>query len=298
MTRQRQGVLFCLLSAAGFGAMSILAKLAYQEGVGVVTLLSARFALAALLFWLIMARRWQGLPQRPLAVSGLILGFVIYSAQAGLLFVALTRIDASLASLLSYAYPSLVTLAAITLGRERPNSRSLVALVLASTGVLLVLGAGGGGKVDGLGVFLALASAFVYATYILLSDRIVQKMSPLMLAALVSTGAAVMFVAIGLVTGELNFGFAAQAWFILAAIAVVSTVIAITLFFAGIARVGPSVASILSTLEPPITVLLAFLLLGERLTLWQIAGGMLVLSAVVVVQLRPRAAVQRVAPAE
>ena len=60
------------------------------------------------------------------------------------------------------------------------------------------------------------------------------------------------------------------------------------LFFAGLRRVGPSMAAILSTLEPPTTVAFAFLVFGESLTGVQIAGGALVLAAVVALQLQPR----------
>ena len=72
------------------------------------------------------------------------------------------------------------------------------------------------------------------------------------------------------------------AW--LGGLAVVSTVGAIALFFAGLRRVGPTAASILSTLEPVVTVLLAFAVFGESLGPAQLAGGALVLSGVLVVR--------------
>ena len=68
------------------------------------------------------------------------------------------------------------------------------------------------------------------------------------------------------------------------AIAVVSTVAAILCFFAGLARVGPSAASILSTLEPLVTVALAAAAFGESLGAVQQVGGALVLGAVLVMQ--------------
>ena len=76
----------------------------------------------------------------------------------------------------------------------------------------------------------------------------------------------------------------------------VSTVLAVSAFFAGLRRVGPSEAAILSTFEPPVTVALAFVALGERLTVAQLFGGALVLAAVVLLQLRPRAAAAPAAP--
>ena len=72
------------------------------------------------------------------------------------------------------------------------------------------------------------------------------------------------------------------AW--LSALAVVSTVGAVALFFAGLRRLGPTAASILSTFEPVVTVVLAFVAFGESLGPAQLAGGALVLSAVLVVR--------------
>ncbi len=76
-------------------------------------------------------------------------------------------------------------------------------------------------------------------------------------------------------------------WGWLACLAVVSTVAAISLFFAGLARVGPTTASILSTAEPVVTVVLAFLVFGETLGRLQLVAGALVLAAVLVLHARP-----------
>jgi drug/metabolite transporter (DMT)-like permease len=72
----------------------------------------------------------------------------------------------------------------------------------------------------------------------------------------------------------------AVGWGWLACIAGVSTVSAIALFFAGLRRAGPTSASILATVEPVVTVVLAFLVFGETLGAVQLVGGALVLSAV------------------
>src|SRR5215210_7181756 len=153
MTREREGLLLCVASAAGFGAMAIFAKQAYAAGLDVTTLLALRFPMAAVMLWtLIVVRRRAIGSLRGLAVGGA-LG-LWYAAQAGLFFSALERIDAGLASLLLYAYPALVTLGAFALGRERPDRRRVGALALASAGVALVLIGGGTGALDALGAAL------------------------------------------------------------------------------------------------------------------------------------------------
>ena len=124
--------------------------------------------------------------------------------------------------------------------------------------------------------------------------------SPLALATLVTAGAAATFLVVGLVRGGPHLGFDAGGWGWIGAIALVSTVTAIVTFFGGLARVGPSTASILSTFEPVVTVSLAAAAFGETLAPVQVTGGALVLGAVVMLQVRrrPRAAAARAAFAE
>jgi drug/metabolite transporter (DMT)-like permease len=291
------GALLCLASAAAFGTSAIFGKLAYEQGATVGTLLSARFVIAAALFWVFMAvtgrvRGLRGLARRDVAIA-LALGIVGYSAQSGAFFAALQRLDASLLSLLLYTFPTIVTVAAVALGRERASRRTALALVLASTGLVLVLAGARGGALDPLGVGLGLAAAVVYSVYILTSEGVAARLGPLTMSTLVCTGAAVSLTIGGTALGDVHPGSLSTAgvgW--LAGIAVISTVAAITLFFAGLQRVGPTAASILSTLEPVVTVVLAFEVFGESLGAVPLIGGALVLVAVVAVRAPMRLAAE------
>jgi drug/metabolite transporter (DMT)-like permease len=285
------GTALCLASGAAFGSMAVFGKLSYGEGATVGTLLAVRFALAAVLFWAIVVARGArrellGLGPRSLAV-GVGLGACGYALQSGCYFAALQRIDASLLSLLLYTFPAMVAAAAIALGRERLDARRLTALALALGGLVLVVAGAGTGSLDPLGAALALAAAIVYTAYILVTDRIVGRVRPVVLCALVSTGAAVSLTAGSAALGQLRPAeVTAAGWGWLTCLTVVCTVGAILLFFAGLERVGPTTASILATVEPVVTVVLAFVVFGERLGAVQLVGGALVLSAVVVLNLR------------
>jgi drug/metabolite transporter (DMT)-like permease len=286
----RLGSALCIASAVAFGAMAIFGKLAYDAGVGLLTLLFVRFAIAAPVLWI--AALWRpgafaGQPRRTL-LAAFALGAIGYASQAGLYFAALARMDASLLSMLLYTFPAMVTAAAIALGRETASRRRTGALLVSSGGLALVLLGAGAGAFDWLGAALALGAALTYATYILVSDRVGGGIEALPLSALITTGAAITFGVAGAATGSLDAGFAGEGWVWLAAIALVSTVTPITLFFAGLRRVGPSTAAILSTLEAPTTVALAFLVFGEALTAIQLAGAALVLGAAVLLNLGPR----------
>ena len=287
--QQRTGALLVLASAVAFGLMPIFGKLAFSAGVGVATLLVVRFAIAAPILWTGVALRGS-FPRvrRGVLLRALALGAVGYALQAGLYFLALERMDASILSLVLYSYPALVTGAAILLGREPANRRRLVALVIASGGLVLVLAGAGAGDVDLAGMALGAGAALTYTTYILVSDGVTRNLEALPLAALVATGATVSLGLVAGLSGSLHFGFDAAGWLWLGLAALVSTVAAVVLFFSGMSRVGPSTAAILSTLEPPVTVALVFVTFGEALGVVQLLGAVAVLGAAVVVNLPAR----------
>ena len=295
------GALLCIISAAGFGTMAIFGKLAYEEDVGVGDLLLVRFAMAtAVLLAIAYARGvFTRLPRRSALVT-LAMGAIGYATQAGLFFSALERMDASLLALILYTYPVLVCAGAIALGRERVSARRVGGLVAATAGAALVLAGAASGSFDTLATVMGFGAAVAYTTYILVGDRIVAGIPLLALAALVCTGATVTFALAAVVRGgpELGFGAAGFGW--IGAIALLSTVVAILTFFAGLERVGPSAAAILSVFEPVVTVVLAAIVFGDSLGAVQLLGGALVLLAVVVVQWpagRAEAAEEALAPA-
>jgi drug/metabolite transporter (DMT)-like permease len=278
------GTWLCLVSAAAFGVAPLLAKLSYERGVGVVPMLAGRFALASLVLWLLAWRLGVARITARTALPGLALGLVVYSPQSGAYFASIERMDASMAALVVYVYPAIVAVAAAALGRERLSGRLAAALVVASGGVALVLLGSGGGDVDALGVVLALGAAAGYAAYFLVSDGAMRTVHPLTLAALLSSGAAAAFVGAGLLGGGLPIGIGPTAWGLVGALALVSTVLAIACLLAGIARVGPASAGVLSTLEPVVAAVAACAALGERLGPLQILGGLLVVAAVLVLR--------------
>jgi drug/metabolite transporter (DMT)-like permease len=180
------------------------------------------------------------------------------------------------------------------LGREHADPRLIGALALSSSGLVLVIAGAGTGALDPLGVALALAAACVYSAYILVSEGVSERVRPQLLSALVCSGAAVTLTIGSLALGELKPGDLSPAgWGWMACIALISTVLAVSLFFAGLRRAGASSAAILSTVEPLVTVVLAYFVFGEHLTGAQMLGGALVLGGVIAVSTRPRAAAVR-----
>lgn len=284
----RVGVALCLCAAVGFGALSIFGKLAYDAGAAPLTLLLLRFVLATSVFAaLLLARPSLAASPRSADRRSLAIGFALgafgYAAQAGLFFAALQRLDPSLLALLLYTYPAWVVLGAFVLGRERPTARRLFALAVATVGLVALLAGASHGEFDALGVTLALATAVVYAGYILASDAVTLNIAPPALTALVCLGATCSFAIAGAISGAVQHQISTEALLWIAAIAVVSTVLPIMAFFGGLARVGPGSAAILLSLDPVVTVILAWIVFGEVLSGRQLAGALLVVGAAAVI---------------
>lgn len=280
------GVLFCLVAGASFALQPVLVKVAFDGGAGVATVGTVRFVLAAAVFALLARRALGAAPVRTL-LPPFVLGLTIYGLETGLFFASLERIDVSLASLLMCSYPALVVAGAVLLRRERLSRRRAVALVVALGGVALVLAGGVGGAIDPLGIGLALAAAIAYAAYVLVSDRLLGTTEPLVLATMLCAGAATAFALGGAATGSLE-AVRPSTLLVVGAIALVATVLPIAAFLGGVHRIGPSRATILGTIEPPVTIALSALVFGERLGVLQLLGAALVVSAVVILQLRRR----------
>lgn len=284
MSPRAAGVVLIAVSATSFGAMAIFARLAYDGGADVTAVLFLRFVIAAPLMALLMRLRGQAWPRGRLMAGLAAMGGLGYVGQSLSFFTALTKASASLVALLLYAYPAIVTVLAVLVLGERLTRPRVAALGVALAGAVLTIGPELSG--EPLGVVLGASAAVIYSVYILVGSRLTPRSGALPASAVIMAAAAAVY-AVVVAVQRPAFPATAGGWAAVVAIAVVSTVVAITTFFAGMARLGPTDASTLSTLEPVVTVVLAALVLDERLSAPQLGGGLLILAAVVVLARTP-----------
>ncbi len=273
-----------LVSATAFGTLAIFAKLAYAQGLGTEQTLAIRFVIAAVGMWVLaLVLRQSPLRfRRNRLLALLAVGAVIYTGQSLTFFTALRTLPASLCVLIVYIYPSLVVLAGRIFLR-RPISIGVgVALMASFVGVALLVG--GARFQVAWGLAFAVLSPMIYTAYILIGERVMGGVPAVGASAAIMSGTAIAFCALAGLEGQLRLPVTAIGWAVAVGIAVFPTMIAISFFMAGLPRVGASRAALLSTWEPVVTVLLAVLLLGDRFSIVQGAGGVLVILAVLVVQ--------------
>jgi drug/metabolite transporter (DMT)-like permease len=278
----RAGVLLTALSAAFFGSLAIYGKYADRMGIPLTELLAVRFAGAAVILWTVVLIRGErvrwGRRTAGLGVMGL-----LYVGQAATYFTSLKTVPAAVTSILLYLYPVVVMILAAALLGERLNRVRVGALVLAVVGVFTVVNPlGAHGTIDTAGLLFGLATAAIYATYILVGRVLLADVSPVVATAVIATIAGVVLAASATAGGQWR-PLAAGGWALALSMAVVATAIPATMFLAGLARVGATRAAIISTLEPATTVVLAALLLGEDLGPVRLIGGGIVLVAAVIV---------------
>ena len=286
------GIGFIVASALAFGAMAILARVAYADGADIVTLLALRFSIAAVCLAVIARVRRITLPRGRDLAAVAALGGIGYGGQAATFFTALTLAPAGLVALLLYLHPALVAVLAALLLHERMPPAKLAALVIALVGLTFTVAPALAGETPGsfpnlsLGIGLGLAAAAIYSAYIIVATRLTERVTPLALSTVVVASAALVFAIAAAILGP-HFPASIAGWAAAVGIALVSTVAAITLFFAGLARVGPTRASTLSTIEPAFTIVLAWMLLNERVGVLQALGGLMILGAVVMLARAP-----------
>lgn len=273
-----------LLSATGFGSLAILAKLAYAEGLGTEQALAFRFLFAAVgmvALSLVLGQNPLRLERTRLLVL-LAMGAIGYCAQSLAYFLALRSLPASLVVLIAYIYPSLVVLAGWLFLHRKVSAKHLVALAASFIGLVMLVG--GAHFQLAWALALAVASPVIYTGYILIGERVMGSVPALAASAVIITGAAFAFCVLAAINDQLALPHTLGGWGVAFGLALFPTMLAISLFLAGLPRIGAARAALLSTWEPVVTVGLAVVLLGDRLSPFQVVGGILVLLAVVVVQ--------------
>jgi drug/metabolite transporter (DMT)-like permease len=276
------GIALVVVSAIGFGGLGVLARIADDEGADQTAVLALRFGLAALAFGGVRVARRRP-PPRGRALLGLVVMGVLYGIQGACYFASVDRGSPGLASLLLYAYPALVVLLSTVVLRERSPAGVLVACAVALLGTAMIIGPTvGDGNPAAIG--FGLTTAFTYSTYIVIGSRVLRQVDTLWSSAVIMGSAAVCAIARYLLSSPRPDGPATgDAWAAVLALVVLSTIIPVSTFLAGLARIGPADASTLSSLEPATAVLLSAVVVGETLTAWSLAGGVLVIGAVVAI---------------
>lgn len=287
------GIGFALVAAIGFSAKAVMVKLAYVDAVDPITLLALRMAFSVPFFLVIAARENRNkhhdaiTTRDKLAVFGL--GLIGYYLASYLDFMGLQYISAGLERLILFLYPTMVVLISALVFRHRIGRAVLLALALSYAGIALVfLHDMHVTQHDApLGSILVFGSALAYAVYLVGAGHTIARIGATRFTAYVMTVASaaclLQFAATHAVT---DLDLPLRVYGLSVAMAVFSTVLPAFLLAAAMRRIGSMHTSMIGSIGPVSTIYLAYVFLGEQLSLVQMTGSILVLAGVLMISLK------------
>ena len=277
-----RATLLIILSALSFGSISVLTVLITSAGVPLLTAMAWRYLLGAILVGVIaQLDRIRLVPPRRV-IQLLLIGGCGQALITYLSLHALEYIPVGPLAFLFYTYPAWVALLGALRKTERLTPIRVIALTLALAGVTIMVGAPTG-KLNPIGVLLALTSALLYSAYLPALEH-VQAGVPAMIATfLLIAGAAIAFIVVALLAGDLFVPAGTVVWTEILVLALVSTVIAFLTLIKGLAVLGPVRTAIIATVEPFFTATLGILVLGNPLSMTTLVGGILIAGAVLLI---------------
>ena len=293
-TRPWLGFMLAFVGTALFSFKSIFIKLSYAEGLNTASVLMLRMLISLPIYLAIIGYLWRQ-PNAPKSTIRdnaffiVFLGFIGYFLSSWLDLKGLEYITAGLERLTLFTYPIFVALLGALFFKTPLNRHIVITLVLTYAGIWLIFSQeaidnSGDTK---LGVLLVALAALSYSFYVLFGKGLIHKIGSTWFTALAMTVSSVFVMAYYAVALDwATLVITPAAWFWVACLALVSTVIPSFMISEAIARLGSAQTGIVGTLGPVITIILAIVILGEPFTLFHLAGITLVIGGVLLLTLR------------
>lgn len=287
------GSILIILAGCFWGSMGIFVRRLGTYGFSSIQIVSIRVTLAALLFALVLLIKdragfkvlFRDLP----LFLGLGFGSILFFTVC--YFTAITMMPLSTAAILLYTSPVWIMLMSVLFFHEKLDRRKLMALVLAFTGCVMVSGISGGGLTP-IGLLVGLGSGIGYGLYSILGTIALRRYSPYTV-----TTYTFIFAAVGSwiicrpvelfdkLTNTAHIGFLTV---FCCLTALVTAVIPFLAYTCGLQNVEASKAGIIATIEPMVATLIGILVFSEPLTLISGLGILLILTAVVILNLKQK----------
>jgi drug/metabolite transporter (DMT)-like permease len=290
------GALLVFLSAVCFSSKAVIVKLAYQYHVDSVSLLTLRMAFSVPVFLVTgyFSKAKPDEPNTPVTAQDygwlVFMGLIGYYLSSLFDFKGLQYITAGLERLILFIYPTLVVVFSAVFLRKPIRKKQYVALGLTYAGVLLVLV--GDVHVESRaniikGGLLIFASAVTYASYLMGSGQLIPKFGAVRFTSYSMSLAALGVFIHYLVAGQSSIlALPGPVYFYSFLMAMVATVAPAYLLSEGIRLVGAGNASIIASIGPISTIILAYIFLGEQVSFIQLVGTAIVLAGILLITLR------------
>ncbi|WP_129600873.1 DMT family transporter [Anaerophilus nitritogenes] len=281
-----KGTFLVILSTFAFGAIPVISQLALGENLNISTVLFFRFFIASCITWtyIFTKKLSYKIDLSHFFYLGLlsILGFL---GTAYFIYVAYTYISGSLATIILFTHPAMISCYEFFFMQTNRDIRKLLALICSTLGMILVVW-NPHVSLNIFGVVFSLLGAICYSFYALgLNEKRTKKLNSIVISGYVSFFCSISYFIVGLFNHTIFIPSTINGWIYIFILATFSTVFATITFCKGVQLIGPSNAVIISTFEPVVACISGFFVLGEILTIPIIIGGLLILSAIFILQI-------------
>ena len=284
------GYLFAAVGALLFSTKAVVIKLVYVEAVDAETLLALRMGFALPVYVAIgllavadRRRRAAALPPAKTVGQAAALGLLAFWFASYMDFLGLELISAQFERLILFTYPLFVVVLGALFFGQPMKLATVVAIGVAYAGLALIFTekvAAAGSNVT-LGAGLVLIAALAFALYLLVAKPVIAAMGPRLFTCFAMSGAAAGAFAQFLLTHAVgDLAVSPRVLALSVFIAIGATVLPSFFLNAALYRISAAANATIGTLSPVMTIVLAVIVLGERLTAADIAGATLVLAGV------------------
>lgn len=276
-----------IISGILYGMLGFAGTQLIRDNFSVVNMLFWRFFIAAIwmIFFSIVRKEklFQKLPRVQTLLIIFVFGSIFYSGSSLFYFLASLKTGTGLAMVLLFSFPIFIAFYSWFYKKKKISGYALVSLCSIILGLSLMRGQGAV-TLSLTGIALALAAAISYALYVINGQHTIHQISASLSTILVCLGNSIIFFSLALSGNSFCFPHSLHAWLYALAIGIFATAVPIQLMLEGLKIINSLKASILSLLEPVITLLVGFVLLGESISSWQVMGVAVILLSAVVIQ--------------
>ena len=281
-TKTWVGVCLVLMAALGFATNILIANMAYRDGVDVQTVNAARHIVTVTLLFLFLKLRGRKLKLPPRErYTGFALGISVFMMGVGYLG-ATQYIPVSVAVLIFYTHPFLVAIIARFTENEPITPIRLLAIAVAFIGLIFAMGIQSVAGLNWYGIAFGFLAALGAASFVTISSVAIRTADSQTVNIHCLSAGTVLYVAYMLFSGGPAEHIVAAGWFKMG-LSGLALFIAYATLFIGLEIIGPVKTSMLLNAEPIITIILAAMLLGERLAFTQLIGAAFVMAGIILI---------------
>ena len=287
MTEQSKikGYIAGIIAAVAYGTNPLGALFLYQEGFNPPSVIFYRFTFAVIILAVILLVQKVPFKITKFEFKVLLSLGVLFAASALSLYTSFKHLDSGVASTILFAYPVMVAVIMAVFFKERASMMMILSIVLSIIGILLLYQGDGEAKMSLWGVILVLISSLTYAVYIVVVNRTQISMPPFKMTFYIMAFAAVVIALYSFcVPGSRIMAipsWTALGWICM--VAIVPTIIAMTMLNIGILHAGSTPTAILGALEPVTAVCISVLVFDGLFTVRLVCGIVLILAAVLLI---------------